>query len=133
MRSFYHETTSNNTVNKLVSDFFKNFILNVKDYLSSQYLQLFFLILIVDIPYILIKIYWDNKIQTLFYIFLGLLIFIRIFATTQSDNEMFKTIREKSPNLSKQQIVTLIEKKKTHANGSFGICLLVLIFAYLLI
>lgn len=116
-----------------MSNIFQRFTFNLLDYIKSQYKQILMLMALVNIPYILIKVYWDNKIQTLFYIFLGLLVFVRIFFQNQSDNERFKTEREKNPKLSKQQIVHLVAKKKTQLDGSFFLSLIILIFSFLLI
>ena len=116
-----------------MSDFFKKYILIIADYIKSEYLPALILFGMINLPYILIKVFWENKIQTLFYIFFGLLVFVRIFSQNRADNENYKLYREKYPSKSKQEIVHLIAKKKTHRDGSFFLSLLVLIFSYLLV
>ena len=105
---------------------------NVKLFFLNQYKLLLFLILGINLPYILLKNYFDNKVPTLHYIFLALLILIRIFFNPNSDNVVFKSYREKYPHLSKSKIVNLIQLKKAHNDWAFGLIFLILIFSYLL-
>lgn len=116
-----------------MSYFYKTFILNGIDFFKNQYIQILTLLVLVNIPYILIKIYWNNKIPTLFYICLGLLFFMRIFSQNQSSTEHFKKLREKYPHYSKNKIVALVQRKKAHIDGTFLLSFLILIFSFLLI
>ena len=116
-----------------MSDNYTFIMSNLGGYVKNQYKQLLGLLVIINLPYISIKILWDNKINTLFYIFLGLLVFIRIFSQTSSSAEKFKQLREKNPTLSKQKIVKLVERNKNYSDASFFICLIILIFSFLLV
>lgn len=133
MKAFYHRGLFFDTKNHKMSYNYKNFTLKAIDFIKNQYIQILILLGLVNTPYILIKIYWDNKIPTLFYICLGLLAFMRIFYQNQTANESFKRLRAKYPHYSKQKVVDMVQTKKAQIDGAFFLSFIILIFSFVLI
>jgi len=105
----------------------------LKTYLKNEFKTLLILILLINIPYIAIKIGFENKIPTLFYIFLASLIALRFIGHNTSEAQLFKKQREKNPNLSKQNLVMALKTKKANRDWTFVISFIILIFSFLFV
>lgn len=105
----------------------------LKTYFKNEFKALFALIIMINVPYIAIKIGFENKIPTLFYIFLASLVALRFIGQSSSEAELFKIEREKKPNLSKQNLVMALKTKKAHRDWTFVLSFLILIFSFLFV